>query len=439
MHTTVKWSTATPSDKLKNLAPVFEPINCHLHAHKLEQIFLGSNNLFCFFPCRQDCSDFESKSSTCISGFFGGATSERPFEFSCQASWPDARTWQPFLCVVIVNSPLIGYFFNFTSPSAASDSASFNSLASTKKREPFRFVESEGRQTTLSGGFYRAGETIKTAANAEDVRYVGATLGVLSLPQPVFNGLCSQTTPVRFLEEFSSRCVLELDQAFCSSQSPWSALNYVMPTKLGRPACLLPPAVLAQGRLNDTAGAPPELANTDVRYYCGDVSAYVSMTPEAPGDLQLNSSSLFGTNSTETPAFQRCVFDTGETIPPAPAFNKTTRVCSNVVVRVEYEFKWRERRIDAVMGKVTLGNVRLPALKPQTGRATSDNFVNTLGQTFSVKFLHSPQIINSTKNQIPFERSGNPGYLRGRPVLSRNSDNSSGQVSACQMFDSTLL
>lgn len=380
--------------------------------------------------CDQDCSDFESKSSTCISGFFGGATSERPFEFSCQASWPDTRTWQPFLCVVIVNSPLIGYFFNFTSPSAASDSASFNSLASTKKREPFSFVESEGRQTTLSGGFYRAGETIKTAANAEDVRYVGATLGVLSLPQPVFNGLCSQTTPVRFLEEFSSRCVLELDQAFCSSQSPWSALNYVMPTKLGRPACLLPPAVLAQGRLNDTAGAPPELANTDVRYYCGDVSAYVSMTPEAPGDLQLNTSSLFGTNSTETPAFERCEFDTGETIPPAPMFNKTTRVCSNVVVRVEYEFKWRERRIDAVMGKVTLGNVQLPALKPQTGRATSDNFVNTLGQTFSVKFLHSPQIINSTKNQIPFERSGNPGYLRGRPVLSRNSDNSSGQVTA---------
>lgn len=380
--------------------------------------------------CDQDCSDFESKSSTCISGFFGGATSERPFEFSCQASWPDTRTWQPFLCVVIVNSPLIGYFFNFTSPSAASDSASFNSLASTKKREPFSFVESEGRQTTLSGGFYRAGETIKTAANAEDVRYVGATLGVLSLPQPVFNGLCSQTTPVRFLEQFSSRCVLELDQAFCSSQSPWSALNYVMPTKLGRPACLLPPAVLAQGRLNDTAGAPPELANTDVRYYCGDVSAYVSMTPEAPGDLQLNTSSLFGTNSTETPAFERCEFDTGETIPPAPAFNKTTRVCSNVVVRVEYEFKWRERRIDAVMGKVTLGNVQLPALKPQTGRATSDNFVNTLGQTFSVKFLHSPQIINSTKNQIPFERSGNPGYLRGRPVLSRNSDNSSGQVTA---------
>lgn len=380
--------------------------------------------------CDQDCSDFESKSSTCISGFFGGATSERPFEFSCQASWPDARTWQPFLCVVIVNSPLIGYFFNFTSPSASSDSASYNSLASTKKREPFSFVESEGRQTTLSGGFYRAGETIKTAANAEDVRYVGATLGVLSLPQPVFNGLCSQTTPVRFLEEFSSRCVLELDQAFCSSQSPWSALNYVMPTKLGRPACLLPPAVLAQGRLNDTAGAPPELANTDVRYYCGDVSAYVSMTPEAPGDLQLNTSSLFGTNSTETPAFERCVFDTGETIPPAPAFNKTTRVCSNVVVRVEYEFKWRERRIDAVMGKVTLGNVQLPALKPQTGRATSDNFVNTLGQTFSVKFLHSPQIINSTKNPIPFERSGNPGYLRGRPVLSRNSENSSGQVTA---------
>ncbi|KAJ7387831.1 Tectonic-2 [Desmophyllum pertusum] len=89
--------------------------------------------------CDQDCSDIENKSSTCIPGFFGGATSEKPFEFSCQASWPDSRDWQPFLCVTINNSPVIGYFYNVTSPPLAQDAISFNTLAEKKKREVFTF------------------------------------------------------------------------------------------------------------------------------------------------------------------------------------------------------------------------------------------------------------------------------------------------------------
>lgn len=367
--------------------------------------------------CDQDCGEFESGSSICISGFFGGATSERPFEFSCQASWPDSKTWHPFLCVTIDNSPLTGYFFNFTSPSIALDSATFNTLAGTKNREPFSFEERDQSQTTISGGLYTAGSTIKTAATAADANYAGATLGVLSLPQIVFNRLCSQTAPVRFLKEFSSRCVLELDETLCNSQSPWSALNYLMPLGLSRPACSLPPAVLAR--------APPELASSEVLYYCGDISPYVTMTT---GSMTSNSSSLFDGPSMEIPMLQRCAFDDGETLPPSPTFDRTSRTCSNVVVKVEYEFKWRERQVDAVTAKITLGIVQLPSLQPKSGLATSDSFANTLGQIFSVKFLHSPRLNASTISQIPFQRSGNPGYVRGLPVVSRNLDNSSGQV-----------
>ena len=366
----------------------------------------------------QDCGEFESGSSICISGFFGGATSERPFEFSCQASWPDSKTWHPFLCVTIDNSPLTGYFFNFTSPSIALDSATFNTLAGTKNREPFSFEERDQSQTTISGGLYTAGSTIKTAATAADANYAGATLGVLSLPQIVFNRLCSQTAPVRFLKEFSSRCVLELDETLCNSQSPWSALNYLMPLGLSRSACSLPPAVLAR--------APPELASSEVLYYCGDISPYVTMTT---GSMTSNSSSLFDGPSMEIPMLQRCAFDDGETLPPSPTFDRTSRTCSNVVVKVEYEFKWRERQVDAVTAKITLGIVQLPSLQPKSGLATSDSFANTLGQIFSVKFLHSPRLNASTISQIPFQRSGNPGYVRGLPVVSRNLDNSSGQVS----------
>lgn len=317
-----------------------------------------------------------------------------------------------------------------TNPSLAQDSASFNTLAENKKRETFAFVESEERRRQISGGLYIAGTTIKTAANTEDESYVGATLGVLSLPRTVFNGLCSQTASVRFLEEFSSRCVLELEDSLCSLQSTWSALNYLMSIRLSRPTCSLPPAVLAQGRLNDTVGGTHELASTDVQYLCGDNSSYVSMTTQQSEDsVRSNSSSLFESNVEGRTTLERCAFDDGETLPPSPVFNETTRLCSNVVVRVEYEFKWRERRIDTVKARITLGNVQIPAFKPKPGLVTSPGASNTISQAFTVKFLHSPLLNSSNITQTPFQRSGNPGYLRGRPVLSRDLGNSSGQVS----------
>lgn len=375
----------------------------------------------------QDCNDFENEGSTCIPGFFGGAKSEKPFEFSCQASWPDSRDWQPFLCVTINNSPVIGYFYNLTSPPLAQDATSFNTLADKKKREAFTFLESEERQTSNSGGLYSAGTTIKTAANTEDFNYARATLGILNLPQSVFNGLCLQNAAVRFLEDVSSGCVLELEESLCNSQSSWSALNYLMPNKLSRPACPLPPAVLAERRLNDTVGGIPEISTTEVQYYCADVAAYVSKTSPQSQD-SVNSSSLFESNTQENKTPERCEFDDGETLPPAPVFNKT-RICSNVVVKVEYEFKWRERRIDAVQAKVTLGDVEIPAVKAKSGLATSNNFISTVSQSFSVQFLHSPALNSSSASQTPFQRSGNPGYVRGRPVLGRLQNNS-GQVSS---------
>lgn len=330
---------------------------------------------------------------------------------------------------------MIGYFYNVTSPPLAQDTTSFNTLAEKKKREVFTFLESEERRSSISGGLYTAGTTIKTAANTEDVNYVRATLGVLNLPQTVFNGLCLQNADVRFLKDFSSRCVLELEESLCTSQSSWSALNYLMPNKLSRPACPLPPAVLAEGRLNDTVGGIPVISTAEVQYFCADITAYVTKTSQQSQD-SASSSLLFESNTREDQTPVRCEFDDGETLPPAPIFNKTTRICSNVVVKVEYEFKWRERQIDAVQARVTLGDVEIPAINAKSGLATSNNFINTVSQSFSVKFLHSP--LNSSGDSLtPFQRSGNPGNVLGRPVLGRLL-NDSGQVSCYMLLSFNL-
>lgn len=369
----------------------------------------------------QDCSDVENGSSTCIPGFFGGATAEKPFQFSCQASWPDSTDWQPFLCVTINNNPLIGYFYNLTSPPLAQDSSGFNTLSAKRKREAFTFSESEERQTSISSGFYTAGTTIKTATNTEDKNYARATLGVLSLPQSVFNGLCVQNTAVRFLKDVSSGCVFESEESLCNSQSPWSALNYLMPNKLSQPGCPLPPAVLAEGSLGDIVGEIPAIANTEVQYFCiSDAIDSVSTTAQKLGEA-------------------RCDFDDGDSLPPAPFFNKTTRTCSNVVTKVEYEFTWYGRRIDAVQAQITLGSVAIPFVRDMVQVVTSDTFINTVGQNFSVRFLHALRNSSNSSSvrQTPVQRSGNPGYVLGRPVLGRLL-NSTGQV-CCQMPLSCLF
>ncbi|PFX31452.1 Tectonic-2 [Stylophora pistillata] len=357
--------------------------------------------------CDQDCSDVENESSTCIPGFFGGATIEKPFQFSCQASWPDSTDWQPLLCVTINNNPLISYFYNLTSPPLAQDSSGFNLLSAKRKREAFTFSESEERQTSISSGFYSAGTTIKTATNTEAKNYARAKLGVLSLPQSVFNGLCVQNAAVRFLEDVSSGCVFESEESLCNSQSPWSALNYLMPNKLSQPACPMPPAVLAEGSLGDTVGEIPVISSTEVQYFCTDVADHVSTTAQKLGDA-------------------RCNFDVGDTLPPAPFFNKTKRTCSNVVTKVEYEFTWSGRRIDAVQARITLGSVAIPLARDMAQLVTSDTFTNSVGQSFSVRFLHALRN-SSNSSSAPVQRSGNPGYVLGRPVLGRLL-NSTGEV-----------
>lgn len=391
------------------------------------------NHLFPFVSFKE-CTNFERESFTCIPGFFGGAESERPFEFSCQATWPDASDWAPVLCVRTNNSPFIGYLFNFTSPPTAQNSNTFNKLAGKKKT--FTYSEEE-RVASVSGKPYVAGATIKTAANPKDAKYTGAVLGFLSLPRSVVSGLCSPTIPVRFTENFQSQCVLPLDESLCGSSTSLSAYSYLMSQKLIPPPAIFPAAVLRDGMLSVSQSVPPNLADTEVRYFCtADSSSSVAMTPEE-GMPAANSgatdSSLFHTGDKTAPPRRRCGFDDGLSAPPAPVFNETTRTCSNVVLNVEYELTWRGTQLLGVKAGVVLGDVVFSKTEISHGTllATSQSPVRTLTQRFSVVFVHSPLAQNGSNSSVqpPFTRSGNPGYIRGLSVLARKVDEQSGKVS----------
>ena len=84
----------------------------------------------------------------CIKGAFGGRETNS-FEFDCNAVWPDRTDWTPILCVVTNNSPLLGYFFKYTSPALALTSNDFQTL--TIGKVGYSFEENEPR-TSVNGG-----------------------------------------------------------------------------------------------------------------------------------------------------------------------------------------------------------------------------------------------------------------------------------------------
>jgi len=244
---------------------------------------------------------------------------------------------------------------------------------------------------TSSTGSYILGTSIKTAANSKDNKYLSATLGTLVLPKKVFTGLCSQTVPVRFLENTESTCTTETVESLCSSMSSFSASSYLMPRGISSPPCPVPSAVLSKGTLSQNQNEQPDLADVEVQYFCT-------------------------TGSSASSSRWRCAFDDGKTAPPLPVLNQTSNMCSNVVLNVTYRFDVSGQIINKVTAVITLSDIKVQPLS-YLNVVTSESNVNTLTQHFKTTFVQvsntsSVSGINDTVN-----RSGNPGYIRGLPVL----------------------
>ncbi|XP_048583179.1 uncharacterized protein LOC116612443 [Nematostella vectensis] len=371
--------------------------------------------------CDRGCTDSERASFTCMSGFFGGASSERPFEFSCQAVWPDSTDWQPFMCVTTNNSPFLGYFYNFTSPSAAVDTLQYNSLLNTNTRTRYSY---QAPQQTLSSSVaaYTVSTSVKTAANSKDANYLTASLGILTLPESIFNGVCSQLVPVRFLENRESVCVTQLTESLCSSSSIISASSYLMSRGVSNPTCPVPPAVLKGGQLSTLQDQTPILADDQVEYFCtDDATGAIVNSGAGVGIVETTGSSLFSVQSSNASSNKnwRCAFDDGRNPPLLPSYNSSSRICSNVVLNVSYQLEWSGQQINKIKALLVMGQVHIQPASI-SNLATSQSRVNSLTQRFSVKFVHFPGYnVSNTGNIAPnaSQRSGNPGYQRGLPLL----------------------
>ena len=87
-----------------------------------------------------------------------------------------------------------------------------------------------------SNAAYKYGDSVITRFVYPGFRFAGpleAQGGLLGVPQGSFHGRCSQTTPVRFLQESSSSCVIPLTTGSCSASGSLSALLYASSPRWG--------------------------------------------------------------------------------------------------------------------------------------------------------------------------------------------------------------
>ena len=344
--------------------------------------------------CDKACSSVERLTFSCIPGYFGGSTQSAIFEYGCQETWDNGDNYLAILCVLTDNNPFLGLLYD-TPPAFAGDNVQFVSLQAGAPE--YEYGENETRslvESEATGSGYRDGVIIKTDR------------AILTLPQGIGTGACARYAPVSFLRDTVTWCSSEFSESMCSENSPWSALDYLVP--ITTRSCLTSPQVLSlNSRTNSSVP-------THVEYTCiKDSTAYTTEIGKAWGSTS-QSGSLFHTDleSADDSSDSRCAFDDGNSKPAVPEFSGSalSRKCSNVVLKVDYHVYWKGTKIVQLRAKVTMGDISAPA---------TDLIV---AQRFSVKFTYLKDV-DLTK--LPFiqpvlvERSGNPGYITGKKVIAK--------------------
>ena len=332
----------------------------------------------------QDCSAVEKQKFPCIPGYFGGSTEPAIFEYGCQETWHNGDNYLSILCVVTDNNPFLGLIYD-TPPASAGDSVQFDSLQAGAPK--YEYQENETRSLTendVTGSGYRDGVVIKTDR------------AILTLPQGIGTSSCARYAPVAFLRDTVTWCSSEFSEIMCSEKSSWSALDYLLPSTAY--SCLNSPQA-------NSSSVP-----THIEYFCvTDSTAYLT---EVGKDWRSTDRETFDLNneqiSNDKYTDPRCAFDDGVSKPPVPEFNATSKTCSNVVLKVNYEIYWKGSKIVQLRATLTLGDMAAPAS------------TLVVAQRFSVKFTHLTEV---DPRKLPFirpvleERSGNPGYITGKKVI----------------------
>nr|XP_022303176.1 tectonic-3-like isoform X2 [Crassostrea virginica] len=249
------------------------------------------------------------------------------------------------------------------------------------------------------------------------VVYENSAVGYLNIPQGEPN--CQSNNPVAYLVDQSFKCTRQLrslDTTTCTNTSYLNAATYLtnvrivktpylftwiingteittpLPTTTTTPTTPIPTTAANTNDTNSTAESTTLTTTTTTTTTTTPVPTTVIVTTEQR--------SLYNNSYTTGFEWVECVERTGQVVdcstPPTPTLNSSH--CNSVVLEVEYHITH-----DGSVGITQVG-VRLVLGSIQTGDLP-------LTQSYSASFTSVNEI-----NKTITERSGNPGYIVGKPV-----------------------
>nr|CAB3266876.1 tectonic-2-like [Phallusia mammillata] len=338
--------------------------------------------------CDVMCTPEEQSTFQCIPGMFGGNfTTDDPQ--LCTTQQFDVPDYHQFTCIQRLNSPDLGLFFaNVTGRQSVLTTQETDALLASATDFVFPSVSNtvqEPMQTTP----YRNGDPIII-----EILLNGTIIfGYLTLPQTSLSGQCLQNALVPFQNDSFAYCDVTVTTLNCAEGSILDFNNYVTNTT----------------SIKSTPGG--ENANVNVTYR-KDTSTtnYVKTNTGAASSSGVSLFNFTGSTGTIGPA----------TNVVSPTVAGAT--CNNAVVSVTYFITWEGNRVTNVDVDVILADVPLTGTLPAEGTPPD----NILSQSFTVRssFINPPTV----------QRSGNPGYDVGLPVISGNQTVPNAIVDTTQEF-----
>ncbi|CAC5424958.1 TCTN1_3 [Mytilus coruscus] len=334
------------------------------------------------------------------------------------APFPKNYTQDGLFCIYFDNYNKRNYY---NIPSLITDTTTFENYVN--KYAGYTYATEQTGQSTINN-FYKVGDPVY-------IVYQSLATGFLGLPSSLTSTGCSNS-PVAYLKDETSSCVRQfttLNQTTCESTTSFSAPSYytgfrvvttpylftyivngtvittttqstTVTTTTPSPPVSTDNSTAAVTVPTTTTGAATTTTDTNITTTVTIVTTEPPTTV-APFEIDLYNNTYtidIGLSTVQcrdsTGNNITCNFPTGSV--PAPTYNTSTATCQNVVTQVEYEITH-----DGTNG-ISTADVKFVLQDITTSNLP-------LSQTFTSKFT-GVNDVNVT------ERSGNPGYIVGKPV-----------------------
>lgn len=297
------------------------------------------------------------------------------------------------MCYVTDNSPFLGRHF-LPAPDHISDVNKFSKLT---EHGVYQFPTESSVDPEVDAASYHLGARLQILVNNQSAEHLKLPVNT---PGTHF---CPLSKPVRFLKETKINCLTELTQENCDGEQ-MSGERYV-------------------DQFVSANAHGVEKANTSVRYLCLNTRGENFVRIMKRDNRKIN----YGDPHYEPNKFIDC-----DILFLNSFFDPKSRICYNALLALDYKFTWNGTNI--THANVTFWFADVPYMDFMESDTKAPKMY--LSQKFSVSFEHAVKapilkpnsssnatISNSTKDEQMLDtdeiklRSGNPGYLDGRPLI----------------------